>query len=121
MNYPIKQKNFSNSLEPKTFLRRDYNIYNRDFFKVSHNYIKKELIKENDKKNLFFYPHEYYSKKIFMNENNYFDCELITTQFVYFGKMYIGEEYICFESRQFIDDDIITNVNFNDNLLMNIV
>ena len=108
MNYPIKQKNFSNSLEPKTFLRRDYNIYNRDFFKVSHNYIKKELIKENDKKNLFFYPHEYYSKKIFMNENNYFDCELITTQFVYFGKMYIGEEYLCFESRQFIDDDIIT-------------
>jgi hypothetical protein len=108
LNYPTKQKNFSNSLEPKTFLRRDYNIYNRDFFKVSHNYIKGELIKENDKKNLFFYPHEYYSKNILKNQNFCFECELITTQFLYYGKMYIGKEYLCFESRQFINDDIIT-------------
>ena len=41
LEYPSTEKNFSNFLEPKTFLRRDYNFYMNDFFPVTHDYIKK--------------------------------------------------------------------------------
>ena len=100
LNYPVKQKNFSNSIEPKTFLRRDYNFYRKDFFSVSHEYLKENLIKDSDKTNLFFYPHNYYSEEIFNKIDKSFDCELITTQFIYFGKIYIGNDFICFETKE---------------------
>ena len=98
LNYPIRQKNFSNSLEPKTFLRRDYNFYNEKFIEVSHKYINIDLIKKKDIKNLYFYPHDYYSYNVFNNKELTFYCEIVTTQFVIFGKMYIGNDFICFES-----------------------
>ena len=100
LNYPTKQKNFSNFIEPKTFLRRDYNFYTKDFFEISHKYLKKNIIKESDKTNLFFYPHNYYSNNIFKTKDFSFDCELITTQFLYFGKIYFGNDFICFESME---------------------
>ena len=112
LSYPIKQKNFSNSLEPKTFLRRDYNIYNTDYFDVSHRYINKNLIKENDKKNLFFFRHEYYSKNIVERER-LFECELVTTQFTYFGKIYFGDGFLSFESQKFYTDECSSIDKYN--------
>ena len=100
MNYPTKQKNFSNFLEPKLFLRRDFNFYNKEFFSISHEYIKNHLIKENDKINLVFYPHHYYSQKMFQNNNNLFECEIITTQNLYLGRVSLQKIFICFETRE---------------------
>ena len=100
LNYPNRQKNFSNSLEPRTFLRRDYNFYNETFFSVSHKYISIDLIRKSDIKNLYFYPHDYYSYNIFNNKDLTFYCEIVTSQFLYFGKIYIGDDFICFESEK---------------------
>ena len=109
LNFPVKQKNFSNSLEPKIFIRRDYNFYREEFFNVSHLYIKSNLIKENDKPNLFFYPHIYYD--INENKDSVFNCELMTNQFIYFGKIFIGPHFISFESAP--DPRDAKNVNLN--------
>ena len=96
LEYPSKEKNFSNSLEPKSFLRRDYNFYKNDFFPVSHGYINKELICDRDDNKLFFYRHKF--ERDIKNEKKEFKCELITNQFLYFGKFRLHKDYIFFES-----------------------
>ena len=82
LDYPSKEKNFSNFLEPKSFLRRDFRFYKNDFFPVSHLYIKPDLINDRDDDKLFFYRHDFH----IINEvkQNIFECELITNQFFYF-------------------------------------
>lgn len=86
INYPTKQKNYSNSLEPKIFLQRDFNFYDKVFFRVSHSYIKEEVLNKY-LKNIIFYPHKYNLKEQNYNLISFF-CELVTQQYVYFGKMY---------------------------------
>ena len=97
LEFPSREKNFSNFLEPKTFLRRDYNFYNNDFFPVSHNYIKKDLINERDDNKLFFYKHSF--ERDLKNEKNS-ECELITNQLLYFGKLWMHKQYIYFKSEK---------------------
>jgi hypothetical protein len=41
LNYPSKVKNFSNILEPKLFLKKDYHIYDQNYFLISHDYLYK--------------------------------------------------------------------------------
>ena len=94
LEYPTIEKNFSNFLEPKTFLRRDYNFYKNDFFPVSHKYIPKNLINERDDNKLYFFKHSIEREK----KEESFDCELITNQLLYFGKFYIHKEYIYFKT-----------------------
>ena len=99
LEYPSTEKNFSNSLEPKFFLRRDYNFYKNDFFPISHEYINNKLINDRDDNKLFFYRHEF--KRDINNENKKeFKCELITNQFLYFGKFVLHKDYIYFKSEQ---------------------
>ena len=97
-NYPIIQKNFSNSLEPKIFMRRDFRFYDEKFLNVSHSYIKFDaLIKKFE--NIYLYPHKFIIKE----ENEplkFLDCELVTAQYITFGKMYFLESYIFFESEK---------------------
>ena len=97
LDYPSIEKNFSNFLEPKTFLRRDYNFYKNDFFPVSHKYIPNKLINERDDNKLYFFKHSI--KRDLENEKQ-FDCELITNQLLYFGKFNIHKEYIYFETEK---------------------
>lgn len=115
LNYPTKQKNFSNSIEPKTFLRKDFNFYRKDFFSVSHEYIEEHLIKDEEKANLYFFPHNYYMDEIDNDINNLFECELITTQFLYFGQIKIGQKVFCFETKE----DPRDKENFNPKKLDN--
>ena len=105
LNYPIKLKNFSNSLEPKTFFRRDYNFYREEFFNISHNYLKKNIFKKNDIQKLYFYHHEYYSNASFNKKEKSFYCELVTNQYLYFGKMHIDKKYLFFASEKDPRDD----------------
>ena len=98
LEYPTKEKNFSNSLEPKTFFKRDYNFYKNKFFSVSHSYIwkiKNKFIKSEDDNILYFYRHEF--ERDYKNEKEY-DCELITTLSLYFGKFIIHKKYIYFKT-----------------------
>ena len=44
LEYPTKEKNFSNSLEPKIFFKRDYNFYKNEFFRISHSYNFEKLL-----------------------------------------------------------------------------
>ena len=115
LNYPTKQKNFSNSIEPKTFLRKDFNFYRKEFFSVSHEYIEEHLIKDEEKANLYFFPHNYYMDEIDNDINNLFECELITTQFLYFGQIKIGQKVFCFETKE----DPRDKENFNPKKLDN--
>ena len=98
INYPTKQKNYSNSLEPKIFLQRDFNFYDKVFFRVSHSYIKEEVLNKY-LKNIIFYPHKYNLKEQNYNLISFF-CELVTQQYVYFGKMYFFENFIFFETEK---------------------
>ena len=98
LEYPTKEKNFSNSLEPKIFFKRDYNFYKNKFFPVSHRYIWKiedKFINSKDDNILYFYKHSF--EREYENEKE-FDCELITTQFIYFGKFIIHKNYIYFKT-----------------------
>lgn len=100
--YPVKQKNYSNFLEPKIFLKRDFNFYDQQFLNVSHSYIKKEVL-EKKKENIIFYPHKYrYVKE---KEEKFLFCELVTTQYLYFGKMTFLKDYIVFETQEDPRDD----------------
>jgi len=95
--YPVKQKNYSNFLEPKIFLKRDFNFYDSIFFELSHSYIPIEVL-EQKKENIIFYPHKYkYAKE--KDEKSLF-CELVTTQNLYFGKMTFLKDYIVFETKE---------------------
>ena len=95
LEYPTIEKNFSNSLEPKTFLRRDYQFYDKVYFSISHEFIKSELIKDRDNEKLFFYRH--FFERDIKNEKE-FECELITNRFLYFGKFLIHKDYIYFKT-----------------------
>ena len=114
INYPIKQKNFSNSVEPKIFMRRDYNFYDENYIKVSHSYLKKDILNK-EIENIFFYPHEY---KIKMQKKEIYSlfCELVTPLYVYFGKMYFLEDYMFFETEKEdirdIDKSVETFIKF---------
>ena len=98
INYPITLKNYSNSNEPKIFMRRDYDFYNERFFNISHSYIKKEII--NTKLNsIYFYPHKI---KISEQKGEYINlnCELVTQQYSYFGIMHFFEDFIFYETEK---------------------
>ena len=98
MEYPTKEKNFSNSLEPKIFSKRDYNFYKNEFFRISHSYIwrnKDRFINSKYDNILYFYKHSL--ERDYKNEKE-FDCELISTQFIYFGKFIIHKKYIYFKT-----------------------
>ena len=109
LDYPVKQKNFSNFLEPSIFLRRDYNFYDKIFFPISHKYINLQVLEKNEE-NILFYPHEYKLKDIKkLNDKDIF-CELVTKQYIYFGKMYFTYDFIFFETEK--EDP--RNLNPND-------
>ena len=115
LNYPITQKNYSNGLEPKIFLRRDFSFYGEEIMlKISHKYINIDILK-NNLDTIIFYPHKYNITKQ-KEEYNFLYCELITQQFVFFGKMYFFEEYIFFESKKEdpreIKNNLDTFINF---------
>ena len=98
INFPVKQKNFSNSIEPKIFLRRNFNFYDKKFLKISHSYLKFDVLKKN-MQNLVLYPHNYKIKRQ-KEDLKYLFCELVTNQYIYFGKMYFMDDYIFFESEK---------------------
>ena len=99
LNYPTRQKNFSNSLEPKIFIKRDYNYYKEEFMQISHTYVNFGLIQKNLQK-FEFYKHNY-SKIVPKKNSNFLYCELVVPeQYIYFGKMYFLEKYLYFESEE---------------------
>ena len=101
LEYPTKEKNFSNSLEPKSFLRRDYNFYEDVFLPISHEYIENrdKLINKRDNNKLFFYKHVH--KRDIKGENKEdIKCELITTQYLYFGRIILHKDYIYFKTEK---------------------
>ena len=109
LNYPSKFKNYSNFYEPKIFLRKDFNFYNNRYITISHDYLFNNNNNENNSnikeiepflnKNLYsinFYKHNFNINE----EKDRFDCELITSQFVYFGSIFFGEDYIYFDTKE---------------------
>ena len=109
INYPVTQKNFSNSREPKIFLRRDFNFYDEIMLKISHRYINIDIVRKN-LDTIFFYRHKYNITEQ-KEKFNFLYCELVTQQFVFFGKMYFFEEYIFFESEKEDPRDINNNID----------
>ena len=115
LNYPTKIKNFSNILEPKLFLKKDYNFYNKIYFKISHDFLinippyyeepdeKKKvyldsLIKANVS-DINFYEHRFNINDILEEKDRYFNAELITPQFTYFGFLILGNHYLYFGTK----------------------
>ena len=101
-NYPTSQKNYSNFLEPRIFLKRDSNYYDKIFFPISFCYLP-ESFKNRKLEELFFYKHKFkFDKRL---KTMVAVCELVTNLYIYFGKLYIYEDYIIFESKEDPRDD----------------
>ena len=128
LNFPSKIKNFSNIYEPKLFLRKDFNFYEsnlflktdknseyRAYFQITHDFLIKDKAtdkkssekKEKETKNLIdskislvnFYEHYFNINDIIGGEENYFDCELVTQQYVYFGYIIFDKNYFYFGTK----------------------
>ena len=116
LNYPSKMKNFSNFYEPKLFLKKDFNFFDKIYFKISHEYLFKKAcnIKElidplmerqfnsllKAKLSLVnFYEHSFNIKDEILGNNKEFDCELVTVQYVYFGRIIFGQDYLYFKTK----------------------
>ena len=97
-NYPIIQKNYSNSIEPKIFVRRDFSFYDAKLLKISHRYIKIDSLNKI-LENIYLYPHKYTIKGE-IEPFKFLYCELVTMQYIIFGKMHFFENYIFFESEK---------------------
>ena len=141
LDYPSKLKNFSNIMEPKLFLKKDFNIYNQRYFEISHDFLTKTppLYEEIDEKkienlhnllkynrsDINFYPHRFNINEILEEKDRYFDCELVTTQYTYYGYLILGNFYIYYgtknedpvDLRQKVDEidiNIITKYSFSN-------
>ena len=116
INYPSKIKNFSNIYEPKIFLKKDFNFYDEKYLYISHDFLfkttatnKKELneskikliksLLDNNLSLVNFYEHNFDISEILEDKGKYFDCELVTQQYTYFGYIIFGEEYIYFDTK----------------------
>ena len=99
LNYPTKLKNFSNFLDPRIFIRRDFNFYDKRFLPISYEYIKPNVLEKNEE-NIYFYPHEYKLKDSKILNDSTINCELVTNQYIYFGKIYFSYDYILFETEK---------------------
>ena len=115
LNYPSKVKNFSNILEPKLFLKKDYHIYDQNYFLISHDYlykipprykfddeIKKKKMEASLKENvseIIFYEHRFNINEILEEKERYFNCELVNQQYVYFGFIILGNNYLYFGTK----------------------
>ena len=117
LNYPSKVKNFSNFYEPKLFLTKDSNFYNSSdkYFQISHDFLFKKIptqktIDESKKKevdllikstlsSVNFYTHTFNINDILEEKDSYFDCELVTHQFLYNGYVIFGKDYIYFGTK----------------------
>ena len=93
INYPTRQKNFFNFLEPKMFLRRDFNFFDENFFPISFKYLPESFV-NNKLKDFYLYKHQFKYKKEKIKMN--FVSELVTNQDIYFGHMYLFEKYLIF-------------------------
>ena len=115
LNYPSKLKNFSNLYEPKFFLKKDFAFYKKTFFGVMHDNLTKnppDYEEINDKKieklnklleskvsDINFYEHHLNINEILEEKERYFDCELITQQFTFYGYLILGDFYIYFGTK----------------------
>jgi hypothetical protein len=115
LNYPSKIKNFSDTIGPKLFLRKNFNLYNTQYFPISHDFLTKsapdfENEDENKKAKLKkllethvsdinFYEHRFNINEILELKDRYFDCELINDQFTYFGYIIFGNDYLYFGTK----------------------
>ena len=115
LDYPSKIKNFSDSLGPKLFLRKNFNLYNTQYFPISHDFLTKDppnFEKENENKkaklqkllksyvsDINFYEHRFNINEVLELKDRYFDCELINEQFTYFGFMIFGNNYLVFGTK----------------------
>jgi len=115
LNYPSKIKNFSDTIGPKLFLRKNFNLYNTQYFPISHDFLtksspdfededenKKAKLKkllESNVSDINFYEHRFNINDILELKDRYFDCELINEQFTYFGYMILGDNYLYFGTK----------------------
>ena len=99
LNFPSTQKNFSNTTEPRIFLRKDFEFFDDIFFPISNSYIKNlEFVKRNVEKYIF-YPHRFKLKDQ-KKEINFIFCEYVTPQSTHFGKVYLFKKFFFFESQK---------------------
>ena len=95
LNYPVAQKNFTNSYEPKIFLKRDKYFYDKFYLGISHKYLNKDIVFKNVD-NFDFYHHLFK----FDEKNKSLICELVTLKYISLGKLYFCDNYIIFKSEQ---------------------
>ena len=96
LNYPSRQKNYSNFLEPRIFLRRDYNFFDKIFFPISFPYLPDTFLNQ-EYEEMVFYKHKYKMKKEKIKIN--IECELVTSQNISFGNAYFFEKFFVFEKK----------------------
>ena len=97
LDYPSRQKNYSNFLEPRIFLRRDFNFFDKIYFPISFSYLSKTFLSGKFEE-MVLYKHQYKYKNDKMVLD--LDCEMVTNQHIIFGKMYFFNKFIVFEDKE---------------------
>ena len=105
LDYPSKIKNYSNNLEPPLFVKQYNDYFNDPIFAITHRYINEQnhkIIDDYETIKLLKKPIPI-SKSM---EKYSFECELIKTDYYYFGKLFIGSTgYLLFNEGEEIDID----------------
>jgi len=100
LDYPSKIKNYSNNLEPPLFVKQYNDFFNDPIFAITHSYINKnnhKIIEDYETIKLLKKPIPI-TKSM---EKYSFECELIKTDYYYFGKLIIGPTgYLLFNEEE---------------------
>ena len=91
IDYPTKIKNFSNSEEPPLFLSQNMKFLDKQYFKITHNYITESLGNVDKIKQI-----KLYKTIITHSFSSQIECEIITTQNVYRGIMFTHSQFLYF-------------------------
>jgi hypothetical protein len=96
LNYPVKVKNFYNDSYTRLFIKPYLKLLkDSQFYKITHSYLPQENIQTEN--NTIIIHNNFITKpsEVLIE----LPCEYITTQGVIFGKLYITNDYIYFQSR----------------------
>ena len=106
--YPTKLKNYITNNYNKMFLKRDFDFFTNNYFKYSHKYLYEKKYKYKYKiQNQLLFPNkklinEYDSAneeiQTFLNDLIAYECEMITVNGSIFGKIYVFDNCLLFES-----------------------
>ena len=106
IDFPSKIKNFSNGYEPHFFLSQNMKFLENQYFNITHRYVLKQLKEIPQIKKIVVKKTSF---DLINTNNNSLECEIITRENVYRGKMYFNNVMLYFTTKNYSKSDIQEN------------